>query len=160
MIRDEPSTTITIGWEQLAGANPMVYYGTNDYGMDYSKYPNRAYPKRTIHAKGMHNHFSRLNKLRPNTVYYFVIKDSESCSRRLSFKTLPDEHQSRLSIIGGGDSRNHKIARQNANKIVARCRPHLVLFAGDMTGGDSSREWQEWLDDWQLTTHHTSWECP
>lgn len=151
MIRDEPSTTITIGWEQQTGANPMVYYGTTDYGMDYNKYPHRAYPNRTIYAKGMHNHFARLNKLRPNTVYFFVVKDSDSRSRRLSFKTLPDEHQSRLSIIGGGDSRNHKIARQNANKIVARCRPHFVLFAGDMTGGDSSREWQEWLDDWQFT---------
>lgn len=151
MLRDEPSTTITIGWEQVTGTNPMVYYGTTDHGQDYQRYGYQAYPKRTVHAKGMHNHFARLAKLRPNTVYYFVIKDSDGVSRRFSFKTLPDEHQSRLSIIGGGDSRNHKIARQNANKAVARCRPHFVLFAGDMTGGDSSREWQEWLDDWQLT---------
>ncbi len=148
MIRDEPSTTITIGWEQVSGSNPVVYYGTaaND-----NNYPYKAYPDRTIHAKDMHNHFARLSKLRPNTVYYFVIKDTEGSSKRFSFKTLPDEYDSRLSIIGGGDSRNHKIARQNANKMVARCRPHFVLFAGDMTGGDSSREWQEWLDDWQLT---------
>ncbi len=151
MIRDEPSTTLTIGWEQRTGSNPMVYYGTTDEGQNYSKYTYHAYPKRTVHAKGMHNHYARLIKLRPNTVYYFVIKDSDAVSRRFSFKTLPDEHQGRLSIIGGGDSRNHKIARQNANKMVARCRPHFVLFAGDMTGGDSSREWQEWMDDWQLT---------
>ena len=151
MIRDEPSTTITIGWEQMTGENPMVYYSTSDYGQNYNSYANQAYPQRTVHAKGMHNHFARLSKLRPNTVYYFVIKDSDGISKRYSFKTLPDEHESRLSIIGGGDSRNHKTARQNANKIVARCRPHFVLFAGDMTGGDSSREWQEWLDDWQMT---------
>lgn len=148
MIRDEPSTTITIGWEQVTGTNPVVYYGTTANG---DNYPYKAYPNRTIHAKGMHNHFARLSKLRPNTVYYFIIKDTEGSSRRFSFKTLPDDYDSRLSIIGGGDSRNHKIARQNANKIVARCRPHFVLFAGDMTGGDSGREWQEWLDDWQMT---------
>lgn len=151
MLRDEPSTTLTIGWEQISGANPMVYYGTVDHGQAYEKYSYQAYPQRTVHAKGMHNHFARLAKLRPNTIYFFVIKDSEGVSKRFSFKTLPDEHESRLSIIGGGDSRNHKTARQNANKMVARCRPHFVLFAGDMTGGDSSREWQEWLDDWQLT---------
>lgn len=151
IIRDEPSTTITIGWEQTTGNNPMVYYGTVDHGQAYQKYAYQAYPKRTIHAKGMHNHFARLSKLRPNTVYYFVIQDSDGVSKRFSFRTLPDEHETRLSIIGGGDSRNHKTARQNANKTVARCRPHFVLFAGDMTGGDSSREWQEWLDDWQLT---------
>ncbi|MDC0231463.1 metallophosphoesterase family protein, partial [Aureispira] len=151
MIRNEPATTLTIGWDQISGTNPMVYYSTNDYGQDFSKHNYHAYPKRTVHAKGMNNHFARLTKLRPNTVYYFVIKDSDATSRCFSFKTLPDEHQSRLSVIGGGDSRNHKIARQNANKIVARCRPHFVLFAGDMTGGDSNREWQEWLNDWQLT---------
>lgn len=148
MLRDEPSTTITIGWEQVTGANPVVYYGTSATG---NNYPYKAYPNRTIHAKGMHNHFARLSKLRPNTVYYFIIKDTEGNSRQFSFKTLPDDYDSRLSIIGGGDSRNHRIARQNANKMVANCRPHFVLFAGDMTGGDSSREWQQWLDDWQLT---------
>jgi len=151
IIRDEPSTTLTIGWDQITGDNPLVYYGITDYGENYAKYSNHAYPKRTVHAKGMHNHFARLSKLRPNTVYYFVIKDSEGVSKRYSFRTVPDEHQGRLSIIGGGDSRNHKLARQNANRTVARCRPHFVLFAGDMTGGDSSREWIEWLDDWQLT---------
>ncbi len=148
MIRDEPATTITIGWEQVTGSNPVVYYGTSATG---DSYPYKAYPNRSLHAKDMYNHFARLTKLRPNTVYYFLIKDTEGSSRRFSFKTLPDEYDSRLSVIGGGDSRNHRIARQNANKMVARCRPHFVLFAGDMTGGDSSREWQEWLDDWQLT---------
>lgn len=148
MIRDEPSTTITIGWEQITGTNPVVYYGTSPTG---GSYPYKAYPNRTINAKGMNNHFARLSKLRPNTVYYFIITDTEGNSRQFSFKTLPDDYDSRLSVIGGGDSRNHKTARQNANKMVARCRPHFVLFAGDMTGGDSSREWQEWLDDWQMT---------
>ncbi len=151
MLRSEPSTTITIGWELVSGNYPVVYYGTTDYGQDFYKYPNQAQAQRTIHAKDMHNHFARLSKLQPNTIYYFVIKDSESTSRRFSFKTLPDDHQTRLSILGGGDSRNHKTARRNANKMVAKIRPHFVMFAGDMTGGDSSSEWQEWLDDWQLT---------
>lgn len=151
MLRDEPATTMTIGWEQQSGANPVVYYGTQDMGAQSDRYPYQAYPSRTIHAKGMHNHFARLSKLKPNTVYYFVIHDSEGTSQQFSFRTLPDDHNSRLSIIGGGDSRNHAQARRNANQIVARCRPHFVLFAGDMTGGDSSREWQEWMDDWQLT---------
>lgn len=151
MIRDEPSTTITIGWDQVSGENPLIFYGMTDHGQDYSKYTHQDYPKRTINAKGMNNHFARLTKLRPNTVYYFVIKDSEGVSKRYSFRTVPDEHESRLSIIGGGDSRNHRKARQNANKLVARIRPHFLLFAGDMTGGDSSSEWIEWMDDWQYT---------
>lgn len=151
MLRDEPATTITLGWEQQSGSNPVVHYGMQDHGTQAQRYPYRAYASRTIHAKGMHNHFARLSKLRPNTVYYFVISDSEGSSQRFSFRTLPDDYNTRLSVIGGGDSRNHVQARRNANRMVARCRPHFVLFAGDMTGGDSNREWQEWLDDWQLT---------
>lgn len=151
MLRDEPATTMTVGWEQQSGNNPVVYYGTQDFGANTDRYPYRAYPSRSIHAKGMHNHFARLTKLKPNTVYYFVIRDTEGNSKRYSFRTLPDDFKTRLSIIGGGDSRNHVQARRNANQIVARCRPHFVLFAGDMTGGDSSREWQAWMDDWQLT---------
>lgn len=151
MLRDEPSTTFNIGWEQMSGINPIVYYGTEDHGVQYQRYSDKAYPNRTIMAKGMNNCFARLSKLRPNTVYYFVILDTEGVSKRYSFRTLPDDHMSRLSILGGGDSRNHRIARQNANKMVAKLRPHFVLFAGDMTGLDSSKEWQDWLDDWQMT---------
>ncbi len=151
MIRNSPATTITIGWELVNGDNSIVYYGTSDHGQNHAMYENQMRPQRTVHAKGMHNQFARLSKLKPNTIYYFVIKDSKSVSQRFSFKTLPDNHQTRLSVLGGGDSRNHKRARQNANKMVAKIRPHFVLFAGDMTGGDSGREWQEWLDDWQMT---------
>lgn len=142
---------MTIGWEQVSGENPVVYFGQHDEGQNYMNYTYKRYPIRTVNAKGMVNKFACLTNLRPSTVYYFIIQDSEGTSQRYSFKTLPDDHNARLSIIGGGDSRNHRIARQNANKMVAKVRPHLVLFAGDMTGGDSGAEWQRWMDDWQLT---------
>ena len=73
IIRDEPATTITIGWDQLSGTNPSIHYGTTDYGNDIKKYTLKDSPQRVISAKGMNNHFVRLSKLKPNTVYYFVI---------------------------------------------------------------------------------------
>lgn len=149
IIRDDPATTMTIGWNQISGREPVVYYGTTDFGVDVTKYPSKISPQRIVHAKGMHNHFARLSNLRPGTVYYFVIQDSEGVSRRYSFKTIPDDHNTRLSILAGGDSRNYKAARINANKMVARLRPDFVLFGGDMTGGDTDREWVEWMGDWQ-----------
>jgi hypothetical protein len=151
ILRDDPATTLTIGWDQVSGTNPIVFYGTVDRGEDIDAYPHKAYPKRTIKAKGMNNHFARLNKLKPNTVYYFVIADSEGKSRRFSFRTLPDDHKARLSVVAGGDSRNLKAARLHANKLVAQLRPHFVMFSGDMTGGDTDNEWIEWLNDWQST---------
>ncbi|MCH2046300.1 MAG: metallophosphoesterase family protein [Saprospiraceae bacterium] len=151
IIRDNPATSMVIGWNQVSGSNPIVYYDTKDHGQSISNYGYSAYPQRTIHAKGMHNHYVRLNGLKPNTVYYFVVQDDDGTSSRYWFQTLPDDHNERLSIVAGGDSRNYRIGRQNANRMVARLRPHFVMFAGDMTGGDTEREWKEWMLDWQLT---------
>ncbi|MEM6380831.1 MAG: metallophosphoesterase, partial [Bacteroidota bacterium] len=80
-----------------------------------------------------------------------MIKDTEGVSRQMSFKTLPDNPYERLSIVAGGDSRNHRRARQKANLLVAKLRPHAVMFGGDMTGGDVAKQWTAWMDDWQRT---------
>ena len=150
VIRNNPATTATIGWNQISGDNPTLYYGTTDFGKNYTNYKNKQGVDRAIHFKGMHNNFVRLKNLKPNTAYYFVIKDSEGLSERFWFKTAPINKET-ISFIAGGDSRNNQIPRQNANKLVAKLKPTAVLFGGDMTGGDSDSEWQTWFDDWQLT---------
>lgn len=150
MLRDNPSTTIVIGWNQISGHSSTVYYGTTDYGIDFEKYSSTQNPTRIVKYKGMDNHFVRLKNLLPNTAYYFVIKDSEGVSKRLWFKTAPSSKE-RLSLIAGGDSRNNRKFRQNANNLVSKLKPHAILFGGDMTSGDTDLEWQEWMDDWQLT---------
>ncbi len=151
MWNNDPSTTMVIGWDQLSGSQPVVYYDNYDGGRDFNNYSRKQFPDRVIKAKGMNNHFVRLTGLFPNTEYYFIVVDSEGVSNRYSFKTAPDNAGERLSIISGGDSRNHRTARRAANKIVSRLRPHVVTFGGDMTGGDTGREWKDWFDDWQHT---------
>ncbi len=151
MWRDDPATTMVIGWDQVSGTSPSVLYDVVDNGQRAALYKNTARPSFVIPAKGMNNHFVRLTGLKPNTVYYFIIKDSEGVSKRFSFQTAPSDPNSRISIIAGGDSRNHREARQDANRLVSKLRPHLVMFNGDMTGGDTAPEWREWFDDWQLT---------
>jgi hypothetical protein len=151
MWRDDPATTMVIGWDQFSGSNPVLYFGTQNNDRNPSLYPSRRKPDRVHLSKGMNNHFVRLSDLQPNTVYYFVIQDSEGVSPCFSFQTMPDNSNARLSIIAGGDSRNHREARRSANKLVSKLRPHFILFAGDMTDNDSATEWQMWLDDWQRT---------
>lgn len=151
MWRDDPATTMVIGWDQVTGTNPTLYYGTNDGGKDISKYTNSQKPDRIVEAKGMQNNFVRLRNLRPNTKYYFVIKAGSQVSLSFSFQTAPSRATQRLSIIAGGDSRNHRGARRNANMMVGKLKPHCVLFAGDMTADDSGNSWKEWFDDWQYT---------
>jgi hypothetical protein len=151
MWRESPSTTMVIGWDQISGEDPIIYYDVIDFGKQVTAYRKSQRPDRIIVAKGMNNHYVRLSGLQANTVYYFVIKDSQGISDRMSFKTTPASSRARLSIIAGGDSRNNREARRSANQLVSKLRPHMVVFDGDMTGGDTNEEWRQWFDDWQET---------
>lgn len=147
----DPATSMVIGWDQVSGAQPVVYYGSTDQGKNFEAYQFRQNPDKVVKAKGMNNHFVRLENLRPNTVYYFVVVDDEGASRRMSFKTTPNTIHERLSIIAGGDSRNNRESRIEANKLVSKLRPDFILFSGDMTADDTHAQWKIWFDDWQLT---------
>lgn len=151
MLRTDPASSTVIGWNQVSGSGATVYYGTVDQGTAWASYSNNKTIDKSISYLGMNNCFARLTGLQANTVYYFVIKDSEGTSQRFSFKTLPNSPTTRLSIIAGGDSRNNRTPRQNANRLVAKLRPHAIMFGGDMTDTGTNTQWAEWFDDWQLT---------
>ncbi|HHM21302.1 MAG TPA: metallophosphoesterase, partial [Bacteroidetes bacterium] len=107
----DPATAVTIVWDQLSGSDPVLCLDINDYGSDASQYAVKREPDRVTEAKGMNNHYVYLTGLLPNTDYYFLVKDSEGQSRRFYFTTAPNTPDQRLSIIAGGDSRNHRDAR-------------------------------------------------
>lgn len=151
MWRDDPSTSMVIGWDQVNGSNPVLHYGTSDQGTNPQAYPKQQTPDRISKYKGQNNHFVRLKGLTPDKTYYFVISDSDGVSKRYSFKTIPNTQDTKLSIIAGGDSRNHRDARKSANIIVSKLRPNFVMFGGDMTSKDVAVEWKGWFDDWQAT---------
>ncbi len=150
-LHDNPATSAVIGWEQISGDDPVVYYGDLDHGQDWEQYKWDVKPHRTVDYAEMETHFVRLTGLTPNTSYFFVIKDSEGVSKRLWFRTAPMERNTRLSVIAGGDSRNNPVPRRNANLMVSKLKPHVILFDGDMTARGTPAEWKEWFDDWQLT---------
>ncbi len=158
IVRDDPAISMCIGWEQRSGTNPVVYYGPVDRGTNFLAYPMQKSPDRTVMHMEMNNHFARLDGLRPNTAYYFIIKDSEGISRRFWFKTLPNHSEEPLSIISGGDSRradwdtSSYEPRVLSNIMVRKIRPHLVTFAGDFTNRNTPAQWRSWFDDWQCTT--------
>jgi hypothetical protein len=149
--RSDPSTTMVIGWDQVSGGRPAIFYDLVDHGDNRAAYAFRQPPSWANRTHGMNNVFVRLEGLRPNTVYYFLITDTEGSSRRYTFKTAPNNPQERLSIIAGSDSRNNRAARCDANRLVSKLRPHFVMFGGDMTDTGSDQEWRDWFDDWQLS---------
>ncbi len=145
------STSATIAWNQISGTDPVLLLDVNDFGKNAAEYGLSKRPDRIQLAGDMNNHFVRLDNLLPNMTYYFLVKDSEGTSMRYFFTTAPNHADRRLSIVAGGDSRNHRDARQDANIMVAKLRPHCVMFGGDFTENDFPKEWQEWFDDWQLS---------
>ncbi|TXF90569.1 metallophosphoesterase family protein [Neolewinella aurantiaca] len=149
--RDDPATTMTIGFEIYGASNARVVYDTQDHDREVNAYRQSANPARRINHAGMQNVFVRLGGLQPGTIYYFLVVDENSVSKRMIFETPPNSPDQPLSIIAGGDSRNNRPAAVRGNRLVSKLRPHFVLFGGDMTNTDTPREWQDWFDDWQLT---------
>lgn len=149
--RDNPATSMTIGFELFGAASARVVYDTQDHGRNVGAYRLTANPARSINHAGMQNVFVRLRGLQPGTTYYFLVVDERGLSQRMSFETTPDNPSQPLSIIAGGDSRNNRQAAISGNRLVSKLRPHFVLFGGDMTNTDTPVEWQAWFDDWQVT---------
>jgi hypothetical protein len=154
----DPETVATIGWDQRAGEKPVVYYGPEDHGRAWSKYPFSQTPHRVEHYKGMTNTFAELKGLQPDTAYYFVIKDSLGASKRMWFRTAPDTMKPYTFIVGG-DTKSWPMnaAAKRGHRQVPKLRPLFVLFSGDFTTNgdepfhDNSDEWRWWLNEWQLS---------
>ncbi|NQY12114.1 MAG: T9SS type A sorting domain-containing protein [Flavobacteriales bacterium] len=148
--RDDPATTIVIGWDQVSGVDATVYYGTTDEGTVSESYTDSHVVDRIEDSHGMKSRFARLAGLTPNTVYYFVL-DNGAAGDRYWFKTQPDSPEA-MSIIAGGDTRSNHDVRRNGFDIVRKLSPNLVYFGGDYTNSADDASWKKWLNDWQLTT--------
>ena len=138
-----PSNEASIIWDQNRGEFLGLYIDTVDPSV------NRYRTKLELSAKnstrGMKNHIVRLKDLKPNTRYYFTIKDTEGFGRTYYFSTVSDSPNERFSFIAGGDSRDNRVVRQKADKLVAKLKAHAVLFNGDFTGIDIEKQWKEWI---------------
>ena len=48
---DNPTTTMTIIWDQLIGGQAVVLYGREDFGREYWRYPNEQTPTRRLNGE-------------------------------------------------------------------------------------------------------------
>ena len=165
MANDDPSTRMTIGWSQVSGNDPIVYYDIVDHQQNWEAYEKSQVVTRSINYIGFNHQFVRLENLLPSQKYFFVIKDSEGTSERFWFETVTNNPNDTLVIIAGGDSRTGapvvepcpcRENRQKGNTIVSKLRPDIVFFDGDFVlnlpiVSDKDQEWLDWLNDWKLT---------
>jgi len=154
---DDPTSTMTIIWDQLEGDEATVYYGKEDYGRQYWKYPHIQSPTRKLlNYYQMNTFYTELQNLEPDQTYYFVIRDSVGVSKRYYFHTAPDQPKAFTFVAGGDTKSNDKplLAGQASNKMAAKLRPLFVVFAGDFTSGDGTNpdRWHQWLTDWDVLT--------
>ncbi len=128
MFREDPATTMVIGWSQLIiseenGTDFRLFYSKTDHGTDTTAYAADNAPvepqKIVKNFKTMDHYFVRLDGLEPNTPYYFTIAytapavgdvglpvvSERVTTERYWSTTMPDNPNESLSIISGGDSR-------------------------------------------------------
>jgi hypothetical protein len=153
---DDPSTTITVAWDQLDGGSAEVYYGPVDQGREYWEYPASKVPQQEMNRYDMHTRFAKLSGLSPGTPYYFVIKDKSGVSKRYWFKTAPGQPEP-FTFIAGGDTKSEDEpleAGRASNRLVSKLRPLFVIYNGDFTSGDGTdpENWKQWLIDWHTLT--------
>lgn len=146
-----PSNEITIAWKQVKGSPGTIHYDVHDFQRRHNLYKHSAEVYRTVQTEttGV-TCFVKLGSLKPDTEYYFCIKDDGGVSRRLKFRTAPDKAQP-FTFIAGGDSRNHRDVRKELNKVAARLKPLFIAFTGDMVYEATDAHWDKWLEDWQHT---------
>ncbi|MEL7163094.1 MAG: fibronectin type III domain-containing protein, partial [Bacteroidota bacterium] len=85
--RDNPATSITVGFEHFDGSNVRVVYDTKDGGRNPRNYRYTAAPSRSVNYHEMRNVFVRLKGLQPATLYYFLVVDDKNISQRMIFET-------------------------------------------------------------------------
>lgn len=103
------------------------------------------------------SHWIDVEKLRPDTAYYFVVATEDAVTDPLYFKTAPLKAEN-LKLLFGGDSRSDREMRRHMNRVmreVFSSNPELValVHGGDyVENGLSYKQFDEWLDDHQETT--------
>ena len=151
---------MALGWDQEEKNGALIAYGERD---TFKKHKSLNYSVAVNTPRKGSTYWVQLTGLKPNTEYTFKVgiplkidelveptNDGYHWSKPRWFKTAPHQPQ-RLTVITGGDSRNHREVRRAANQAVAEIKPDVVLFGGDFTARDTKSQWREWFDDWQLS---------
>ena len=169
--KDDPATSFVVGW---TGDEAVIHYGKTDQGTNFAAYPFSQGVSRAVTHRGLENKFIELTGLEPKTTYYFVLRNSSGVlSRRMLFTTMSDNPNDCISFVSGGDTRDYiffpdspppagisswRDVRQMGFRMLAKVRPSFIAFSGDFIGGSYQqgiksirRQWEEWLEDWQLT---------
>lgn len=158
---ENPAREATISWStKEATESNTVYYDTRALKGDVPSYKHKVQARLNGRHTGkthtLHYHHAKLDKLEPNTAYYFCIGSDENFTREFHFITAPDSDVD-LKFLYGGDSRSDRGGRRTMNnrmRALFEADPSILclVHGGDyIADGDEVDQWSEWLTDHELT---------
>jgi len=143
--QNDPSTTMTIMWRSLTGAEGILEYGKNP------EYTNSAESETHSYRFGrteVYWHTAEITGLEPYTTYHYRVKTSEPWeSEDYTFRTAPvkgdQEIPFRFAVMcdaqGGYDN------QRKAFEMVKEENVDFILYLGDFTDTGNQEEWDIWF---------------
>jgi hypothetical protein len=156
---DTPQSKATIAWSTRSEKGPhRVHYGTRPgrSAGAYKLHANCEINGKYTDAKNLFYHHLRLENLKPDTKYYFMMESGGRASPVLNFRTAP-EKDTDFKLLFIGDSRSGLADRRRINQLVALTvtkQPKILALAhgGDyIVSGTSTSQWDQWMTDHELT---------
>lgn len=156
--KQDPQTTATISWSTVtAGKSHLVHYDVKERKAIAKKYKSKKKAHRSGSFSGSEDkkyfHHVKLEKLKPSTTYYFMIKSDDAVTQEFHFTTAPKDDRA-FKILFGGDSRSGVNARIKINNMVQKMHAEDESILALAHGGDyvnSGKSWGQW-DRW-MTNH-------
>lgn len=158
--QERPANEAFIAWTTLTtGTTHTVHYGKVATQGQTASYPEHMQVVTTgqyTDDDEAYYHHAKLEGLEPSTTYYFTIETDGELSPELHFVTAPEDERT-FKVLYGGDSRSDRADRQVMNQRVAAIAEQDEQVLALVHGGDYVDdgykwfEWQEWLDDHEMT---------
>ena len=164
---EDPATEVIINWgidNYSKGLGHKVYLSESPhYGKDLEK--NYEIKKNAAESgvlkdcgeKELANIQAKIDNLKPNTTYFYVVQSKGQKSKEMHFVTAPESENVSFKILSGGDSRTDIDQRVIMNKMIAKIvkvdHNYLALVHGGdfINDGENCNEWTKWLDNHQHT---------
>ncbi|MBX3474959.1 MAG: fibronectin type III domain-containing protein [Planctomycetes bacterium] len=158
---ENPAREATISWSTKEATEVnTVHYDTRALKGDVPSYKHKVQAQTsgryTAKSFRLHYHHAKLEKLEPNTAYYFCLGSDDNFTREFFFITAPDTDAD-LKFLYGGDSRSDREGRRTMNRRMRElfeADPAILclVHGGDyVADGSNMEQWNDWLTDHELT---------
>lgn len=157
---ENPSHEMAVSWTTgSANASNVVYYDTEPHDGALEEYASQseANLSGTYEDVDPYYHHAFLTNLEASTTYYFVVVSDDKISQEYHVVTAPEDDRE-FKLLYGGDSRSERGTRRKINREISQMLeddPSILalVHGGDFVyDGDDWNLWNDWLEDYQLTT--------